>query len=1018
MNPLWIAPPALLRSSGLAAEGLPYLTDGVHLRVEVHPLLGFPMHPFVAWRTAMREMITPTVRWADARNIPLASPVTLGEGERATGFLPATSPETQWIFVELDIDEHGPVRVDAFGPGGVGDNYIVATRRTPPYRFGCVGITHVRVQGPCTITAVRANSLDRLSFDVPGEPDSVFGLPDGFDWYHPGGGVDPPNDAYQRVKDAAPTQLTPADAVLEPAVVTDTTPKREADRIKALAVDLIAPWLNAGFNNPNVLPVDTRWQDTFKLPGGYPDRDDATVDAPVIPSLLTMAVDPRVSAYLGLATMIPLAEPIDTAGLWVIASRWIVQRGRIMAPAQYFTSPLLMSQFLGSAPQAATLMGQRLEARFPGVAEVFQDRASAVDGGQFGPWTTVTLATLAVAPERAPADPPDPLKVMAAGTEWGTRSNLDDPAPVPWRCELELNSAPRGMLGFARVPGGSSPLHRYARTPINTTTRVLPIIVNRAVSQPAVLTDDTLPAGLGSATWTVWHADLFGQWSQPAHAHAPQPARPAPPNPQPEASYEAYPDDGSTGLRAPGLVHLVYHIPDVSRGAPGASPITSLSVSVDGDAQPPQAVTGGTSAVIEAAPQPTAVGTHKTVTVTSTYTTSTGETSTAAAPCAIYDARPPRPLHTSPIIAWTSFPDSTGVAHIDLSWPAADGAARYRVYLGDARRLAATLAMDTPDGATRAEVAGLIHTRSADLAGKDAFTLLGETTEPQFTATLDGALRNTQFIRVVPLTEGGAESAFASCGLVPIAVPHNEKPPQPSLGVEYTDAAARLAVKATGVAAAFTGKAAPEYRLLKATPGNADPDFAIPHAAAATLTSDDDGASGTWHAQIDLPDADLQPFVATIWWAQCRYPAEAPTDGGAPLPPDGGVHPDWPPLGEAALSLWSLASGATPTVHIPADPPAAPAAPTATRTPAGVTITAAGLPPSTPAMIAPYVLEIYRFTAAAAPDDRYVRIAHPTTAAGTIEYTDSSPTAADRYDLILVDPTGRRSVPTRLPAPP
>lgn len=1017
MDSIWIAPPALLRASGLAAEGLDYLTDGVHLRVEVPPLLGFPMHPFAAWRTVMRPVITPAVRWVSANNTPLAAPVTLGDGEQAIGYLPAASADTQWIFVELDIEEHGPIRVDAFGPGGVNDNYIVATRRKPPYRFGFAGITHVRVQGPCKITKVTANSLDRISFDVPGEPDAVFGLPNDYRWYHPGPGVDPREDAYRRVVDAAPTRLTPPDAVLDPALVTDTDPFREADRIKELADALIAPWLDAGFNNPHALPVDARWYQKFDLPDDYPDHD-ATVDAAITPSLLTMATDPRISAHLGLATMIPFDELLDTAGLWVIASRWLVQRNRVMAAGQDFTSPLLMSQFLGPAAYAETLIGPRLEARFPGVAEHMraQLQADGLDAGKFGDWSIVTLATLAIAPANAPADPPDPLTATPISTEWSTRSDLNDPSPVPWRCELELNSAPRGMVGFARIPGGSKSLHRYVPAPIDPSSRVLPIIVNRAVSHPAILTDDTVPATHAAATWTVWHADLFGQWSEPADTSAPQPPRPSPPKPQPEASYEAYSDDGSTGLRAPGIVHLVYQVPDVRHGAPGASPITTLSVSVDGIPQPPLPVTAGDPTVIEASPQPTTVGTHKTIIITSTYTASTGETSTATTPCAIFDARPPRPLHTSPIIAWTSFPDSTGLSRIDLSWPAANGAARYRLYLGDARRLAAALSLDIPDGATRAEVAGLIHARSSDLANKNAFTLLDETTEPRLTATLDGALRNTQFVRVVPLTNGGAESAFASCGLVPIAVPHSEKPPQPSLGVEYTDAATALTLTATGVATGSTG-AEPEYRILQALPGNTDPEFAIPRGSPATLSSDDDGASGTWHTQIDLADADLQPFVATTWWAQCRYPAEAPTDGGAPLPPDGGVHPDWPPLGDAALSLWSLTSGPTRTVHIPAELPPAPTAPTATRTPAGVTITATGLPPSRPAMIAPYVLEIYRFTAAAATGDRYVRIANPNTANGAIEHTDASATPADRYDLVLVDPIGRRSPPTQLVAP-
>lgn len=65
----------------------------------------------------------------------------------------------------------------------------------------------------------------------------------------------------------------------------------------------------------------------------------------------------------------------------------------------------------------------------------------------------------------------------------------------------------------------------------------------------------------------------------------------------------------------------------------------------------------------------------------------------------------------------------------------------------------------------------------ASLADKQLFTCLGEVSgsrtgdgQVHFRTRIPGAVRSVQFVRVVPLTEVGAEAAFAPCGLVPEAV--------------------------------------------------------------------------------------------------------------------------------------------------------------------------------------------------------------------------------------------------------
>jgi hypothetical protein len=121
-------------------------------------------------------------------------------------------------------------------------------------------------------------------------------------------------------------------------------------------------------------------------------------------------------------------------------------------------------------------------------------------------------------------------------------------------------------------------------------------------------------------------------------------------------------------------------------------------------------------------------------------------------------------------------------------------------------------------------------------------------------------------------------------------------------------------------------------------------------------------------------------------------------------------------VGASAESVWSDLSLAAESLLIPPDPPAPSPDPFLVEQDDGsYTIDVSGLPVAPPDAIGPYILEIYRSTSGSPPE----RIAPPFTGLQEVTWTDPNPIAAgDAYDFVIVDPIGRRSVPTHVVPPP
>ncbi|MGF9649217.1 hypothetical protein AAIH32_14675 [Pseudarthrobacter oxydans] len=1036
------APASLFRASALSSYDsttgahAPWLSEGFHLRVKLNPWIGFPLHPFGAWRIPyegephehLREGSGLQILWTGTHGQALTVPFDLRDaGGTATGAVLGVDAEDPWIWMDFDIDVGDQVRVDLLdvhSPGS-GTDRILSTRRQHPFRFGHTQITRLRVSGEGAVRRVRGVRFSDLAIEeyVHNDPDFVFGLPlESGNWYVADPTTSPKSEAFDRVRRAAPRVLAPPD---NPAgeLPEGTDPDSEADRIEyAVAPELIDPWLGDGFAEADVAPVHA-------VRSGTGDSGTAATlktSAPVTASLLTMAVDPQIARYLGLATTIPYGESAEDneVDVWVIASRWAVQRSRTVLRLKGLNGgSVTLDEFLqGTA--APEVMTQHLDARFPDAEHLMEDILGRRTRDEHGEWSIVTLFAVATSAGDAPPDAPDPFE-PAAGEPgaWNAHDNPQNPGPESWRQQVSLGNTPaRGMVGFARMsPGNPVPLQRqYPPPESGLVSRVLPLVPNWASNNMRLVTDRVLPPHPDGASWQVWQADEFGQWSAGAALALPLPARPAPPPPQVEATYTPDPDDGSGSTRVPGRLHLRYSVPDTKYASPGSLPVTELHVSVDGTALAPIAVMPGDTVRRDASPAPFTVGQQRAVPVVSTYINSDGTPSPPERiTCQVFDARAPKAVPTTPVVLWTGQPDATGQAELALRWPPQAGAARYRVYLGDARRLANAAGVALPGGSVRSAQVKPLHVMSSSYADKQLFTFLGEVPgtpggdgNVHFRTRIPGALRSVQFVRIVPLTTSGAEAAFADCGLVPVAVPGTDRPPAPVLdAVTDTAAGLTLTVRALGLRAhllAASPEEAPEYRIRRTLSSTKDRTYA-PEWGTGKLSL---GTSGIWTASVTIPADELQPFVRTTWLAEVRYPAEPPIPPGVtPEPVTGGVEPVWSSAGDAAESAWSDTSLPAESLLVPPQAPAMPAAALSQEADGSLALSVTGLPVAHRSAIAPYRLEIYR-----AEPGIPGELAHSYSTSGTeLIWTDPGPNPEGvQYHILLLDPLGRRSTPRRL----
>jgi hypothetical protein len=382
----------------------------------------------------------------------------------------------------------------------------------------------------------------------------------------------------------------------------------------------------------------------------------------------------------------------------------------------------------------------------------------------------------------------------------------------------------------------------------------------------------------------------------------------------------------------------------------------------------------------------------------------------------VQDPRLPSVPRTAAGLLWTSRPGASEEVELGLSFAAAPNAA-YRVYLTD--EIGLQVRESVPEGGrlSRASVADLgVRSQDGVIANqrrdRNRYRLL--TSNPvksqgdtlSYTLLLPRSLQTVQFLRFVPVTDAGVESAFADVPLVAVAVPLDRRAPAPRLEVRTKADATGVHVNvvAEGIDFALLGEAGgpmPEFRLRRAAGPVASAIYA-PVIGSGRLEMRDE------RLEADFEDDQVEPFVRYTYWAEVRMPPEKRLAEGEEVFPAGVVTPATAAQREDAAANYSLPSPATMVVTRTPTPPTLASAQvevalTAAAPPRRFKVRASGLRAPVVGAIGSFALQAYQQT----QDGDWQRVGPPRAvdaAAVEVEVGDCS-----NVGLVLVDPLGRRS---------
>jgi hypothetical protein len=987
------AHPLVFRASAFDGRGDTWTADALHLRVRVSGDLGFPIHPFAAWRVTTDDASAQTV-WVATNGARATPPFDPGPIGGAFGIiLPLTGAAgSEWYWLAVDADAHGSdFAVDVL------DRYsgrVLATRRKPPFEFGGTAMSLLRVRGKGAVRGVRgvpASMVPVTSLD--GQPTLTFGPP-----LNPGPWFDGSPTARQqaegRLTIGASKRLGPLDRPDGSVVLLN--PAAEAARVlNVLAPQKIDDWLTAAFQTPSTPPPLVLREGTEPSAGGR----TRTASLRAVDALLTMSVDPDVARYLGLATAVtPAASGLHPkANVWMVVGRWAV-------PDAVFTR---LSGPLASDPVPNWLV-THLDNLFPAAKEIFGRYMARANES----WKAITLIAVAVAAGNAPPDvPPAPSLAPSGRRLWYVI-----PEGTFWSQTLQFTEDPCGMIAAARIAPGSLTMLNV----LNPDGRHAPLLANTVQDGARCIADTQIPPSPSGASWRVWQADEWGRWSPATVTSGPLPARPLPPPPEFEDWWApaALPDDDTP--RTPGVLRLRVEVPASAKVAPGGNPVQELRLAcakmatwrvgaaASNGANASFPVSGQTAVLVEALPAPTPRAGKLSLSLSLTFADTEGRVSAASVrDRLICDPRAPRTITTGPKLIWASASDPTGWSELSIEWdadPAADG---YRVHLGDERRLASALGLPVNETDLRAKRARLIWERRGDLADKGTFTLLteelvrAEGALVKFATRLPGTLRGVQFLRVIPVGPSGVEAEFASCGLTPLALPSAERPPTPVLHVRADPAGtAAVTLEAPGLRTDLTAGGPPEYRIRRTRSAVTDSLY-MPIVNTGTLTA----AGAVWTVVFqDGGVAPLPAFVKHTWVAEIRYAPELDLEP-AVVAVDGAIRPGGGASRGACPAAWSDPSLPAASIVVP-NGPSKPVGVSAVANPDGSATIKIPALPLHPLASGANTAVVYRDTGTSAAPGVVSELARVALAAPA---NVRDPTKASTYRVIISDPLGRLS---------
>ena len=947
------APPELFCAYAFAvpadAEGDPDLRKGTHLRVYAGLGASFPICPFAVFRAASRESEPRFVRTVD-RDGNVVDGIDLGQHGVVETTLLLADDETRHT-TRIDLEPTNG-NLDSAALLDQRDR-VIGERDQPEWMFGAPVLHKLRLQGDAWV-GLRTRSIDLDGVLGLSEKDALglLGLPvNGLHpWYV---GVHSRDDCLQRVMNGAPLRLNPMDRAEGPFDAIGEG--EEYDRVEAmLASAQFGGGLEQLVGNLVDDQGDPPWaqHELQELDPRGTTRQFA--NAGRLGALQTAAVDPGIARFLGFSDCyfdLPDLggrgwDTVAVVGLFALAPRAFDAHGLQLGSAEgepALGSDLLRDILLRTIAQQS---GQDIRDEVEEVTAMARERGFVV---------APCVALAAAVPPWLPPALPDPQIVQRRwqASDGATPSAL-------YRAGFAFPHMPlAAMSALARATGGGPLKTRHALMQVGALLRAQPGIFGHEMEPNArlneigakvkvqeragLLADQDIPADTGPADFVARASDFFGRFGPPVKFGTEQPPRPAPPKPVLRFHIEpADVDPASTADLSPGTLRITVAVPRPAPGerftedeqkrlgpmivvprlddlAAGSLALAALELHLGVDKQTVPLAGAGffdASFTIRAiAPQAWGSWTLSGIFHDTANTPSEG----AEATVTMVDRRPPKVYPSGIGLYWTSPPGPSPEVQLRLKWPAL-AHSRHRVYLTDQEGLgiadadlAAAAHGNEPSRGLVAAV-GCKNVLGGRAGSRDRFTLI---TEPPIEAGDDGAalldtrlprsLATVQFLRVVPLGPDGAEPAFDTCGIVPVAVPENRSPPPPLLGgaVDPVTGIAMLTISTDGFNrtllardepglfdAALPGTEPPTFRIRRAVGPVSDPIYAGTIGRDVLALAEDDGTTALFTATFEDANggSGLEPFVRYVYWADVRLPPERrlPADF-APLEPAGGV---------------------------------------------------------------------------------------------------------------------------------
>jgi hypothetical protein len=849
------------------------------------------------------------------------------------------------------------------------------------------------------------------------------------------------NEAIERVVSGAPPRLGPPDQPNGPfASLTDSDEKHRV----AIHTPNIVDSCERMLGDPSISPRDQRLLTDNPAVGSDPRT---ITDLSIESSLLVQAMDPGIGRFLGLVTRLDeIADPRQPVayaalGLFSFLRDAVTRYGRRLTALLGDQSPVV-SQVVERYLEV--LDADPVSGRSPGDLRTLVGRLS---NSRFLPRGLISVAGAVPAPDRP--DIPTPGFGASSWLPGG-----DEPS-MSFRQDFVFSSAPMGALA-AMARKEEAEWHTRQRdetgNPAVLPKRACALLMGRTRERyqflpKGLLSDSPIPAIPPPALYRFSLADLFGRYGSSVDVPVPPPARPAPPPPAPLVEMITDgPVDGPGGPASPGHIKVTVAVPYMMDLAAGSLPITAVSFLFDGlpAATLPVAPEQGFADIASRSNRQMRTVAHtitlpalsvaqsQSAVLSASFVDSAGTRSPdRTVTVAFADRRRPKDIPTGLGLIWTSRPGPSPEVELKLAWPS-DPGRRYRAYIADEKSLGLS-------GPSRAAVAveGGRRARLGTLGQRDRFRLL---TDPPIEekggwAGLDERLPRSitgvQFLRVVPLTATGQETPFDSCGVVPIAVPSDRKPPPPRITghIDPANGSAKLSIEAVGLdlqeltaaePGLFDNPPAgdawlPEYRLRRASGPLNDPVYAR-EVRRGLLTPEQVEGHTVFRAEVPDPSA-LIPFIRYTYWAEVRLPSERRLARGiVEDQPDKAIAPTEPHGLDDMPRPFSPISAPTPLMLVPDEMPTVPAGATAAIEPADaanvhVKLSLAGIAPAHPKAIAPYRLRIWIKWESEDPI-----LAGDAVAVTVDPFTWLSPprsialaSAAASLILQLIDPAGRMS---------